>query len=1083
MLQLEKLIKQFSWGISVLTAYLHYNNKINFSDINIVSEVFAQELLNIFFDLQLTKPKHQNSPGYDLISKHDKVIVQISTTCTSEKVKHTFSILKKTISQNMHRKMELQKELVDIERTLVSYENVHEPTKGEQLSQKEKERLIEKSYLERERKQLYQEISDIIDIRGYRILFFFLCEDVDKLIKYKAKKGFLMDVPSELTFCQTEDILCFTSLIRAVQYLSQYPDANKIGRLEKFMKKNSNVFMPREAHLFPKNKVDQVINEYATNFTSPLFLHQFSQDTHVTLQNLFVEPSFSPVNLTAHEVNPNNMIALIDSFIWDCNKDRLLFLDGDAAIGKTSLISWLCYHYLELDDIGKAIFLNIKLVCIRLRDLSLTKDCSAEKCVLQYLSFEDMDAFEQQYKNALIVLEGADELGIVSGMESVAIEQFILNIRHAFFSHKIVITSRPKFIAMSLFSGSSQTFSYQHYSLDHFSSEKRASWLYNYEAKEKCGQIVPTSTKQYLSELSDEDATGVADTPLALYLLVACEITDTLRDNKWALYHEIFHKAIRDTPYNEAFRGSKTTLHKALQEDSFAEAVYKTVGEIANKMFVNLKEDRFFIYSNELDAIIANTHTTNNSERAKAVRKCCVLCAYWKENANTGALEFYHNNIRAFFMCEYIYQRFSNIPLFPATQESIQQFIEIACEVFQYGIIARSTWAQTFSFLYYRLQYEKNSCPGNICISSEQEVESLFSTIIYTMINSGTMWKYSFRGLPYESIKASFLNTSLFLRIWLSPYTSISLSTFSNSDHYSFWHKNDLFKDWIKIFSDAIEVSKHKHIAFGSHMEYKAVVFEHTNLADACFEESVFVESTFKEADLRGANFSGAHLKNVIFSGANLSDTNFSGATLINVDFSCTSFFRTNFQDATIINAIWPQKSSCFDSAVFTNAEIIDASWKNLKLKNANFSGAVFKTCVFRNIQFLNPLEKTVFYDCSIAKTTFTSIYRLQFSGEKSSLSSLHFCGAVKNCLFYGGILSDSDWTGTSLNDVVFTNAQICNPIFRASKIQKVTFDGCSFDGNIDVYKAHISKSAYDVLKAQTAKILNLSSVEIDTER
>ena len=39
--------ERFRWGFSILDAYLYYNGKENFHDINIVSENFCSELMNI----------------------------------------------------------------------------------------------------------------------------------------------------------------------------------------------------------------------------------------------------------------------------------------------------------------------------------------------------------------------------------------------------------------------------------------------------------------------------------------------------------------------------------------------------------------------------------------------------------------------------------------------------------------------------------------------------------------------------------------------------------------------------------------------------------------------------------------------------------------------------------------------------------------------------------------------------------------------------------------------------------------------------------------------------------------------------
>lgn len=1095
MLQMEQIIKQFCWGISVLTAYLHYNNKINYSDINILSEGFVRDLLNTLFDLKLCNPGQQNSPGYDLISKRDKVVVQISATCTPQKVKHTFSTLNRSISEVAHQREVLENDLANVEKSLTSIKDTIEHhqvmlvTIGDKQNNQKREQLSfeiqqledRKMQFEFKLRQIRKELAGIEDIRGYSVQFFFLCKNADTVKNYKNKCGFIEDVPKELRFYQSEDVFCFTSLIRKVQSLSQITDQNKIKRLLKFMSQNANIFAIREPFSQPKNKVSKIINEYADNFTSPLFLHKYSQNTRVTLENLFVEPNFSRINMTTGSDNfCNNIVALLDSFIWDSKKDRLLFIDGDAAIGKTSLISWLCYHYREFDDIGKSVFFNMQLVCVRLRDLSLTKNFSAEDCILKYLSFEDIDSFEEQYNNALIVLEGADELGIVNGIDTSAIEQFILNVRHVFSSHKIVITSRPKFINMNLFSGSTQTFSYQHYILNHFSAEKRAVWLSNYEAKDKCGQTIPQNTKEYLNELNDEEATGVADTPLALYLLATCDMTEPIRNNKWALYYKIFYEVIRKTPYNEAFHGKGSPLmHKALQEESFAETVYFIIGEIANRMFTNFKEERFYISSKELDDIIATMYSSNNLERRNAVRKCCVLCAYWKENSDIGALEFYHNDIRAFFMSEYIYRKFSCVNLSSSSQESIHHFIELACETFQYGIISRTTWAQTFSFLYWRLQYEKDNHSLNAYLPNEQEVENTFTSILYETVNNSVMWKYSFQGTSYESIKTTFFNFTLFLRIWFSPVAPIPLTSFSNKDYRSFWHNNELFKDWIKLFSDTIEISKNKHIAFGSQMKYHNMIFDSANLIEACFETSVFVQSTFRGADLKKAIFCNSHLEDVDFSDADLSDANFDGATIVNANFSSANLCRTNFQNAKIINSIWPRKATNFYDTVFTNASIVDTDWKSLNFKNVLLTSTKFKACSFRNVQFPELLEQVNFINCSIAKCSFNSCSGLHFCGEESIISDSRFSNMVSCCSFENVNLSDSNWTNATLDEVLFINSKINGLSFRAAKINKLAFQNCSIDGNIDIFQASLFQSTLNLLKKQTTRIINVSSAKI----
>lgn len=77
-------------------------------------------MLNTLFDLKLCNPGQQNSPGYDLISKRDKVVVQVSATCTPQKVKHTFSTLNRSISEVAHQREVLENDLANAEKSLTS---------------------------------------------------------------------------------------------------------------------------------------------------------------------------------------------------------------------------------------------------------------------------------------------------------------------------------------------------------------------------------------------------------------------------------------------------------------------------------------------------------------------------------------------------------------------------------------------------------------------------------------------------------------------------------------------------------------------------------------------------------------------------------------------------------------------------------------------------------------------------------------------------------------------------------------------------------------------------------------------------
>jgi hypothetical protein len=76
--------------ITILASRIENRGKINLLDLNIYSETFFADLLNVLFDYQLVNLNiiKQNVEGIDLVDKKNKVIAQVSSTCTKHNIKY-----------------------------------------------------------------------------------------------------------------------------------------------------------------------------------------------------------------------------------------------------------------------------------------------------------------------------------------------------------------------------------------------------------------------------------------------------------------------------------------------------------------------------------------------------------------------------------------------------------------------------------------------------------------------------------------------------------------------------------------------------------------------------------------------------------------------------------------------------------------------------------------------------------------------------------------------------------------------------------------------------------------------------------
>ncbi|KAF1296216.1 hypothetical protein BAU15_10545 [Enterococcus sp. JM4C] len=84
--------------LMILSYRIKTRGKLNILNLNIHSEVFYTQLLNLLFDYSFVNLNalKQNAQGIDLIDRLNKVIVQVSSTCTKQKIEHSLSKLDTT---------------------------------------------------------------------------------------------------------------------------------------------------------------------------------------------------------------------------------------------------------------------------------------------------------------------------------------------------------------------------------------------------------------------------------------------------------------------------------------------------------------------------------------------------------------------------------------------------------------------------------------------------------------------------------------------------------------------------------------------------------------------------------------------------------------------------------------------------------------------------------------------------------------------------------------------------------------------------------------------------------------------------
>ena len=980
----QNVIQKFIWGMTSLSSYIYFNNKINLYDINILSENSFRDLLNIIKDWKMrnTNLINYNNPGFDLIDEENKILIQITSTDSPQKIKDTWN----TMSWR------------------------YQPSQSNNGSADDSN----------------------IDLSGYAFFFIILKNYAENIKKYCKKHGSGNGCPYFLFFDAQKNVLDLGDLVTIVNDL----DIQHLHRLEAFMLGDTKLFSRID---FRENqgKVSEIIKEYADNYTTRMFLHTYRPESKITLENVYVQPKYCTPGSTDYS---RDMISLISRFICENPSECILYIDGDAAVGKTSLVSWLCYQYSRQDkednyfSLRKALFLDKQLVCIRLRELDFRDNLRKPiEIVLSYLKISDMREFQRRYDDALIVLDGIDEISMVDNVKPHFLSGFINDIRKAFKNNKLIITGRPYFFDVEELR--SEQYSIRHIELLHFDHDMRREWMDKYEA---CGETIPVSTKDYILSLEDENAAGVADTPLALYMLVSCEVRDELCGNRWALFHEIFRNAIIKTEYNENFSNSSTHPVSEIAED-----IYRAVCLISHNMFMNSSQERYYITGDELEIIVSNMDDVTIPN--KQFRKCCVLCAYWKSNLKYGALEFYHNDIRDFFFCEYIYEVLNNRIKETSSKTFIFDFITDMCSIFRYGSICSTTWEQTFEFLYLKLLSESkhhqeaaNNIINTIC--------ARYSELVGRLLGGSELFQQQFNDINYTLVKQITINTLLLLNTvaeagFQMKGTRQTLSFSPDEKSRTQIISSDILNNWCEMFLKDIRISENKYIQFGNYLDLSAIEFRYVDLSRSDFSYSDLSGTKFDHVNLRNVSFSHASLNGTVFSGCNLSDADFRSAVLENVIFKDCIFINTNFYDARIDNCGFSTEKSFTGS--FENAELTACQMAHLEFEDTVFLRSDFIQVDLKGTDFsaVNEMENTNFLHCNLNGSVFNDMNLRVVSFDQTTLHNAHFNSTkFDSCFMEKAKLSNTDFSGANFSQTTINRERmyLCNT-------NEAVFDGVSF--------------------------------------
>lgn len=649
-----------------------------------------------------------------------------------------------------------------------------------------------------------------------------------------------------------------------------------------------------------KIKQNQDYYDYIKSFGNILFLHKNVNRQAITLKDTYVLPSYRfAVRSAMKDTDASfGLVDVLQKFAKQ-NRSRVMVIEGDAGIGKSSFISYLCYTNEKLIHQTKNGILNDSDVyCIRLRNLTMNKAFieAPVKELLKELGLQSYAEFESGGPKKVILLDGFDELCMLDGMTEFA-EHTLSEIIRGFSNAHIVITTRPKFLDVYKLSETGIRTDIVHILLSHFDSRKREEWSQKYY--QICGkEDYPKLEK--IQMINDEASNGICDTPLALYMLAAGEITDDAWKNPWVLYHQIFCEELSNTEYNKIFSEDAYT-HSICR---YNDVLYRISAEIAYKMY-QTGNKQLYILQQDIEEIINGLHL-NADHTEQIVKRCYALCNYWKNDGTRGMAEFYHNNIRDFFLCEKIFFELENIYRFfesdcmtneQKLDKTIKNFVASFGNLFSFSDFND----KVSEFIYYRSLYKMENGKEEDFILQELKYQFL-GYFFEKMFIHGAIQEYKYdgkRNLYQENINVLKCVVQIYRHIY-EPYVVSSkkrLEWFFNAESemstvegLPVLFKPVFIRTPLTITSDYI-------IPVAGYANFNLFDMKKADLRYGMFNYSKFLSCDFSDTILKSSDFTGAILKRCTFANVDLSYSCLKDADLTDSKFQSCNLVGTTLPD------------------------------------------------------------------------------------------------------------------------------------------------------------------------------------------
>lgn len=584
----------------------------------------------------------------------------------------------------------------------------------------------------------------------------------------------------------------------------------------------------------------------------------------------------------------------------ETKKPGLILLLGYPGQGKTSFCKRLIY---DLTDSTPHSFSNIYF--IRLRNIPNPSDLANNALkVIQTEIEEEVDSPVVDWKNAILILDGLDELNIKEGFHGGKIDDICKSLEEGAEKHTglhIIMSSRYGYVDVEALKKRNILI----LRLEEFSKTQQLQWLevYRVERFHPESSLTPEKLEKYHKHTSIRELLGQA---ILLHMIAALEEDASNKPNRAAIYNSLFNQLVKRTWSDQG----QISLLKDIGLDQ--KMLRSALQDIAHAIYMSGKGYLRRADLEQLPKVKTIQSKLQQSNRGIDLWRTVMVAAYLGEkkksdddvidesDRSTYGIEFLHKSLYEYLCAEKMWREISNGFLNTNRDGdwSINQgkeALQLANEVFSACVISQEVH-----------DYLVEIIGNHEYIEEKKQLADRMAQFLPYCLERHFLYKFdaNLERLPFEKVIAS-------------------------------------FRGYWTVLSN-LEQSRNFFSSDGS-VKYLTTLCCNRSFENSFIRGFKLNYQNLSGIDLRGVDLSGADLSEVDLSGADLRnailvEANLRNANLRNANLNEADLYKVDLRGADLSRTLLNEADLTYADLVEANLSRADLN--GTKLRRANLNGA-----------------------------------------------------------------------------------------------------------------------------------------------